>query len=72
MGFLPIDTAINNHVKLSCLIGIYLESWFSWLEGGVQKTLRKKEESRQNKTIENEEREKRRIQEKPNNNNKHL
>ena len=42
MGFLPIDTAINNHVKLSCLIGIYLESWFSWLEGGVQKTLRKK------------------------------
>ena len=24
------------------LSGIYLESWFSWLEGGVQKTSRKR------------------------------
>ena len=31
---------------------IYLESWFSWLLGGVQKTLQKKKENRQKKKIE--------------------
>ena len=36
---------------MSYLRGIYLISWFSWLEGGVQKIL-KKEENRQKKNIE--------------------
>ena len=31
------------------LSGIYLESWFSWFGGGMQKTL--KEENRQKKQI---------------------
>ena len=34
------------------LSGIYLGSWFSWLGGGVQKTLKKKEKNRQKKNIE--------------------
>ena len=38
----------NNLVLTSYLSGIYLESWFSWLWGGVQKTS-KKEENRQKK-----------------------
>ena len=36
---------------MSYLRGVYLISWFSWLEGGVQKIL-KKEENRQEKNIE--------------------
>ena len=36
---------------MSYLSGIYLESWFSWLWGGVQKTL-KKEKNREKKNIE--------------------
>ena len=32
----------NNLVLTSYLSGIYLESWFSWLWGGVQKTSKKR------------------------------
>ena len=32
----------NNHVLMSYLRGIYLGSWFSWLVGGVQKTLKRR------------------------------
>ena len=39
------------------LSGIYLESWFSWLEGGVQKTSRKRLEQLEEKQI-NEDKEK--------------
>ena len=40
----------NNLILMSYLSGIYLEWLFSWLGGGVQKTL-KKEEKRQKKII---------------------
>ena len=40
----------NNTVLMSCLSGVYLELWFSLLEGGVQKTL-KQEENRQKKIL---------------------
>ena len=30
--------------------GVYLESWFSWLERGVQKTLKEEEKRRKRKT----------------------
>ena len=41
----------NNHVLISYLSGIYLESWFSWLRRGLQKAWEKKE-NRQKKNIE--------------------
>ena len=31
---------------MSYLSGIYLESWFLWLGGGLQKTLKKNEENK--------------------------
>ena len=37
----PVDTV----VLTSYLSGIYLEPWFSWLLGGVQKTLKKKKKA---------------------------
>ena len=61
----------NNHVLISYLSGIYLESWFSWLGRGLQKTWEKKKTDRR-KTLKNEEKEKWKIQGKSNNNNKHL
>ena len=42
------------------------------VRGGMQKTLKKKEKTDGTITLKNEEKEKRRIQGKPNNNNKHL
>ena len=33
---------LSNLVLTSYLSGIYLESWFSWLRGGVQKTSKKR------------------------------
>ena len=40
--FSPIDIALKqSHILASYLSGIYLESWLSWLWGGVQKTLKK-------------------------------
>ena len=51
--------------------GIYLESWFSWLWGGVQKTSKKRRKQTK-KTWKSEEKEKRRIRGKSNNNRKHV
>ena len=56
---------------MSYLIGIYLELWFSWLWGGVQKTL-KKRRIQQKKNIEKWREKKWRIQGKSNSNNEHL
>ena len=52
----------NNLVLMSYLSGIYLESWFSWLWGEVQKTL-KKGRKQTKKTLKNGKKEKRRIRE---------
>ena len=41
-----------NLVLMSYLSGICLESWFSWLGGGVQKTLKKKRETDGKRNIE--------------------
>ena len=41
--FFPRLTLFSNNLALtSYLSGIYLESWFSWLWGGVQKTSKKR------------------------------
>ena len=56
---------------MSYLSGIYLKSRFSCLEGVVKKTLKKKKR-RSRKNLKNEQKEKRRIQGKPNNNNFNL
>ena len=39
--FFQLTLLSNNPVLTSYLSGIYLKSWFSWLRGGVQKTLKK-------------------------------
>ena len=39
----------NNLVLTSYLSGIYLESWFSWLWGGVQKTSKKRRKQTEEK-----------------------
>ena len=49
----------------------YLESWFSWLWGGIQKTLKKRRKQTR-KTLKSEEKEKRRMREKSNNSTVHL
>ena len=49
------------------LSGVYLESWCSWLGRGVQKTWRKRLKQTE-ETLINEDKEKRRIQGKSNNN----
>ena len=72
MFFYQITLLSNNHVLMSYLSGIYLESWFSWLDGWVQKTLKKKKKTHKRKTLKNEEKEKRRIRGTLNNNNKHF
>ena len=40
-AFFQLTLLSNNPVLTSYLSGIYLKSWFSWLRGGVQKTLKK-------------------------------
>ena len=40
--FYQLTLVSINLVLLSYLSGLYLESWFSWLGGGMQKTLRKR------------------------------
>ena len=42
MFFPQLTLLSNNFVLTSYLRGIYLESWFSWLWGGVEKTLKKR------------------------------
>ena len=41
--FCQLTLHSSNLVLTSYLSGIYLESWFSWLWGVVQKTLKKEE-----------------------------
>ena len=40
--FSKLTLLFNNLALMSYLTGIYLESWFSWLWGGVQKTWKKR------------------------------
>ena len=42
MFFPQLTLLSNNFVLTSYSGGIYLESWFSWLWGGVEKTLKKR------------------------------
>ena len=62
MFFSQLTLLSNNLVLTSYLSGIYLDSWLSWLWGGVQKTLKKKK-NRQKKNIEKWKEKKRRIRE---------
>ena len=48
MVFYQLILLSNNLVLLSYLSCIYLESWFSWLGGGVQKTLKKENRLKKN------------------------
>ena len=57
---------------MSYLSGIYLESWFSWFEGGMKITLKKKKKTDREKIFKYKEKKKQRIQGKSNNNNKRL
>ena len=45
MFFSQLTLLSNNLVLTSYLSGIYLDSWLSWLWGGVQKTLKKKKQT---------------------------
>ena len=49
MFFSQLTLLSNNLVLMSCLSGIYLESWFSWLWGGVPKTLKKRRKQTEEK-----------------------
>ena len=46
--FYRLTLLLNNHVLMSYLSGIYLESWFSWLRDGAQKTLKKRTNTMKN------------------------
>ena len=48
--FSPQLTLLSNNILLtSNLSGVYLESWFSWLWGGVQKILKKRRKQTEEK-----------------------
>ena len=49
MFFSQLALLSNNLVLTSYLSGIYLESWFSWLWGGVQKTSKKRRKQTEEK-----------------------
>ena len=49
MFFCQLTLPFNNFVLTPYLRGIYLESWFSWLWGGVQKTLKKRRKQTEEK-----------------------
>ena len=49
MFFSQLTLLSNNLVLASYLSGIYLESWFSWLWGEVQKTLKKRRKQAEQK-----------------------
>ena len=57
----------TNFELISCLSGIYLNSWFSWFGRGVKKTSKEKKKTDKRKTFKNEEKEKQRTQGKSNN-----
>ena len=50
-GFKKVAYAVRNIELMSYLSGIYLESWFSWFRGGVQKHWKKNQMNRQKKKI---------------------
>ena len=64
--FSQLTLLSNNLVLTPYLSGIYLKSWFSWLWGGVQKTSKKRR--KQTEKMKSEDKEKRRIRGKSNNN----
>ena len=66
MFFSQLTLLSNTLVLTSYLSGIYLESWFSWLWGGLQKISKKRRKQTE------EEKENRRMRGKSNNNNIHL
>ena len=49
MLFSQLTQLFSNLVLTSYLSGIYLESWFSWLWGGVQKTSKKRRKQTEEK-----------------------
>ena len=49
MFFSQLTLLSNNVVLTSYLSGIYLESWFSWLWGGVQKISKKRRKQTEEK-----------------------
>ena len=49
MFFSKLTLLSNNLVLTSYLSGIYLESWFFWLWGGVQKTSKKRRKQAEEK-----------------------
>ena len=49
MFFCQLTLPFNNFVLTPYLRGIYLESWFSWLWGGVQKTSKKRRKQTEEK-----------------------
>ena len=49
MFFSQLTLLCNNLVSTSYLSGIYLESWFSWLRGEVQKTSKKRRKQTEEK-----------------------
>ena len=49
MFFSQLTLLSNNLVLTSYLSDIYLESWFSWLRGGVQKTSKKRRKQTEEK-----------------------
>ena len=49
MFFSQLTLLSNNLVLTSCFSRIFLESWFSWLWGGVQKTSKKRRKQTEEK-----------------------
>ena len=49
MFLVQLTLLSNNIVLTSYLNGIYLESWLSWLWGGVQKTSKKRRKQAEEK-----------------------
>ena len=72
MFFYQLTLLSINHMSMSYLSGIYVESRFPWLGAGAQKTLKKEENTQNKNEVKNEDNGKRRVQTKSNNNNKHL
>ena len=49
MFFFQLTMLSNIIALMAYLSGVYLESWFSWLWGGVQKTLKKRKKQTEEK-----------------------
>ena len=72
MFFSQLTLPSNSLVLTSYLSNIYLESWSSWLWGGSAENIEEKKKTDRRKTLKSEEKEKRRIQRKLNNDKIHL